>query len=334
MRHAVLILGVLVSVAVSPVVAQETTGSLHGGVATHVGAPVAGAIVEANGPLGRVTATSDENGRYRLAKLPPGDYKVGSKFEGYVSPEIDVRVVLGEAVTVDFTLQQTTFEDEIQVSSNTVVIDFTESQTATSIRQLEIDYLPRGRDFTDVVAFAAGAIFDNQGGGIMIDGATGLENRFIIDGINTTDPEIGESSVPMRAEFMEEIQVKSAGYMAEYGGAIGGVINAVTRSGSNQFHGGVFVDIENNNWSGSGRPQLEQSPCTRCESDDGTWESVIWDKDDNVRYDPGFFLGGPIVRDRLWFFTSYQPGIRTTNRTVGWVSYPPAEITSKRETTR
>ena len=271
-----------------------------------------------------MSTASDAEGHYRFPRLPPGSYKVAASFEGFPTVEAEaVRVTLGEAVTIDFTLHHRTFEDEIQVYSDTVVIDFAESQTATSIREREIDYLPRGRDFTDVVTFAAGAIFDNQGGGIMIDGATGLENRFVIDGINTTDPEIGESSVPMRAEFMEEVQVKSAGYMAEYGGAVGGVINAVTRSGGNQFHGGVFVDIENNNWNGSGRPQMERSPCTRCESDDGTLESVIWDKDDENRYDPGFFLGGPIVRDRLWFFTSYQPGIRTTNRTVGWVSYPP-----------
>jgi hypothetical protein len=122
---------------------------------------------------------------------------------------------------------------------------------------------------------------------------------------------------------MEEVQVKSAGYMAEYGGAVGGVINAVTRSGGNEFHGAVFVDIENNGWNGHGRPQLEQSPCTRCEFHDGTWESVTWDKDDEVRYDPGFFLGGPILRDRLWFFTSFQPGLSTTNRAVDWVDYPP-----------
>jgi hypothetical protein len=220
------------------------------------------------------------------------------------------------------TLPQGSFEHEIAVYSDTVTIDFTESATATNIRQWEIEKLPRGRDFTDVVTFAAGAIHDNQGGGIMIDGASGLENIYVIDGINTTDQEIGLSSVPMRAEFMEEVQVKSAGYVAEYGGAVGGVINAVTRSGSNSFHGGVLVDIENNDWNGRARSELEISPCTPCVTDDGTAEIVTYDKDDEVRYDPGFFLGGPILRDRLWFFGSYQPGLRTTKRTVDWIYYP------------
>ena len=324
MKHAVVVCICLFLVATVPASAQETTGALQGNVADEVGTPIAGAAVEASGPPGKVVATSDSAGRYRFPRLAPGTYTVAASFEGLPRVEAEaVRVILGEAVTIDFTLHRGTFEDEIQVYSETVVIDFTKNQTSTSIRQREIDYLPRGRDFTEVVTFAAGAIFDSQGGGIMIDGATGLENRFVIDGINTTDPEIGESSVPMRAEFMEEVQVKSAGYTAEYGGAIGGVINAVTRSGSNEFHGGVFVDIENNSWNGSARPQLENSPCTRCELDDGTTESVTWDKDDEIRYDPGFFLGGPILRDRLWFFTSYQPGLRTTNRTIDWVSYPP-----------
>jgi hypothetical protein len=308
----------------TPVVAQETTGALQGHVTNEVGTPIAGAVVEVTGPLGTVGTKSDEAGRYRFPRLAPGTYTVASNFDGFLPVQSEqVRVILGEAVTVDITLQRGTFEDEIHVYSDTVVIDFTESATATNIRQWEIDGLPRGRDFTDVVTFAAGAIYDNQGGGIMIDGATGLENRFIIDGINTTDPQIGESSVPMRAEFMEEVQVKSAGYMAEYGGAVGGVINAVTRAGGNDFHGGVLVDIENNDWNGSSRPQVEPSPCTRCETDDRTAEYIYWDRDDEVRYDPGLFLGGPIVRDRLWFFGYYQPGFRNTERTVDWPSYPP-----------
>ena len=275
MRHAVVVCICLFLMATGPAAAQETTGRSPGERRRR------GRNADRRRRRGGERARWARSSPHRTARvanrfprLAPGTYTVAASVEGLPRVEAEaVRVILGEAVTIDFTLHRGTFEDEIQVYSDTVVIDFAESQTSTSIRQREIDYLPRGRDFTDVVTFAAGAIYDNQGGGIMIDGATGLENRFVIDGINTTDPEIGQSSVPMRAEFMEEVQVKSAGYTAEYGGAIGGVINAVTRSGSNEFHGGVFVDIENNDWNGSARPQLERSPCTRCEFDDGTWES-------------------------------------------------------------
>jgi hypothetical protein len=139
----------------------------------------------------------------------------------------------------------------------------------------------------------------------------------VIDGIDTTDPQIGDAAIPMRAEMVQEVQVKSAGYMAEYGGALGGVINAVTRSGGNEFHGALYVDIEDNSWNGAARPEIEYS------LDYLEASLVTYDKDDEVRYDPGFFLGGPILRDRLWFFGSYQPGLRTTKRTVDWTSYPP-----------
>ena len=106
----------------------------------------------------------------------------------------------------------------------------------TNIRSEQIELLPKGRDFTD--ARHAGARSDRESrlGGLSIDGASACENRFIIDGIDTTSPQIGTGkAVPMRADFVEEVQVKSAGYTAEFGGSTGGVVNAITKSGTNNF---------------------------------------------------------------------------------------------------
>jgi len=296
----------------APVAAQETVGQIVGTIVDDAGAALPGVQVEANGPLGKVTAITDAQGRYRFPRVSPGTYEVTARMQNFQDAAAqNVLVVLGQAVTVDFQMQPG-FAEEIVVTSDTLVIDFTESQTATSVHKFEIDFLPRGRDFTDVVSFAAGTVKDNQAGGISVDGASGLENRFIIDGIDTTDPQIGDNAVPMRAEMFEEVQVKSAGYAAEYGGSTGGVINAVTRSGGNEFHGSLFVDYANEDWNGSSRPELEE---------DGLL--YTYDKDDEERWDPGFTLSGPIVRDRLWFFASYQPGIRTTERTIDWPSYDP-----------
>jgi hypothetical protein len=323
MRNNLIVLAfaALLVVATGTAVAQETTGGIAGSVSDDLGTPIAGATINVEGAYGTVTAVSDDTGRYRFPRLTPGAYTVTAIVEGYSESSTEVRVILGESVTVDFAMQRSAFEEEIVIYSDTVAIDFTESATASSIREWEIDYLPRGRDFTDVVAFSAGANVNIQGGGVMIDGASGLENRWVIDGIDTTDPEIGNSSVPMRAEFMEEVQVKSAGYMAEYGGSTGGVINAVTRSGRNMWHGGVLVDYEDMSWNGSRREELEYAPCPRCAGETGT-ESIAYPKDDETRWDPGIFLGGPIVRDYLWFFGSYQPGIRNRKRTVEWVTEP------------
>jgi len=298
--------------AASPVLAQETTSALRGVVTDATGAPLPGVQVEADGPLGKLTAITDANGEYRFPRAQPGEYQITARLQGFQDAVAGgVRVSLGDAMTVDFTMQEQ-FGEEIIVYSDTVAIDFTESQTATSINKYEIDFLPRGRNFTDVVTFAAGTVNDRQAGGISIDGASGLENRYIIDGIDTTDPQIGDDAVPMRAEMFEEVQVKSAGYAAEYGGSTGGVINAVTRSGGNEFHGALFVDYEDEGWNGDERPTLYS----------GTGEYEYYGKDDETRWDPGFYLSGPILRDRLWFFASYQPGLRTTKRTVDWPNAP------------
>ena len=304
--------------------AQETTGTLQGTVSDANGTPIAGAVVEATGPMGKVGTTTDATGRYRFPRMAPGSYEAVASFTGYKPSKAEnIRVSLGDGITVNFSLQlQTAFEDEIMVYSDTQVIDFTESATTTSIREWEIDYLPRGRDFTDVVSFAPGVMETAQGGGIMVDGASGLENRYVIDGIDTTDPQIGISSVPMRAEFMEEVQVKSAGYMAEHGGAMGGVINAVTKSGGNEWHGSVFADYENRSLNGAQRGELEYN------LDDLGASLFTYEEDDMTRWDPGFSLGGPILRDRWWFFASYQPGIRTIDRNVHWQSFPAQVYTS------
>ena len=318
LKGAVLTALVATLVLAAPaVMAQETTGGIKGTVSDTVGQLIAGAIVEATGPMGKIGTTSDALGKYRFPRLAAGTYVVVASFQGYNSSTAEnVRVTLGESITVEFGLQKAAFEEEIMVYSDTVVIDFTESQTAMSVREWEIEYLPRGRNFTDVVSWAPGIVEDHQAGGISVDGASGLENRYVIDGIDTTHPEDGTSAIPLRAEMMEEVQVKSAGYMAEHGGALGGVVNAVTKSGSNEWHGALYVDIENSSWNGDARPEVEWN------LDDPGASLVTYAKDDENRYDPGFFLGGPILRDHWWFFASYQPGLRTTKRTIDWVGLP------------
>ena len=124
-------------------------------------------------------------------------------------------------------------------------------QTArqTNIRAEQVELLPKGRDFTTMVTQAPGANQEPKLGGLSIDGASAGENRYIIDGIETTNLQSGISGKNLIADFVDEVQVKSSGYTAEFGGAMGGVINVVTKSGTNDFHGsGVF------NFQGSARP--------------------------------------------------------------------------------
>ncbi|HEY0875044.1 MAG TPA: TonB-dependent receptor [Vicinamibacterales bacterium] len=290
--------------------AQETTGVIEGVVRDSAGAVLPGATVEATGPSGTVVAVTNERGEYRFPRLPSGRYTVKANLPSFAPAEATVDLTVGSTQRAEFTLRIAGLTETVEVTAETPAIDLTSAQTATNISRERIEYVPRGRDFTDVVGQAAGAANESQAGGISINGSSGSENRFVIDGIDTTSPQVGTNAVPMRAEFFEEVQVKSAGYAAEFGGSTGGVINAITRSGTNSFHGTILADFQQRSWGGSERPILIDA------STSTGFDYVNPPKDDETRIDPGFSLGGPIVRDRLWFFGSYQPGIRSTERTV------------------
>jgi hypothetical protein len=158
---------------------------------------------------------------------------------------------------------------------------------------------------------APGANDERKAGGIAIDGSTGAENRVIIDGMETTDTWIGTPGQFLVTDFVEELQVKSSGYSAEFGGSTGGVLNVVTKSGSNDWHGqALFL------WSGDAldagpRPTLQLVP-----SDSTRAEYVTYPEDRYSQPEPGFTLGGPVVRNRAWFFAGYVPSLRTTDRTL------------------
>jgi len=291
-------------------VAQEVTGAIEGVVRDADGAVLPGATVQATGPVGNVIAVTSGNGEFRFPRLPSGKYTVTASLDGFATAEGAVDLTVGRTSTLEFTLSPSQIAETITVTGESVAIDLTSAQTATNISREQIELIPRGRDFTDVVAQAAGAADESQAGGISIDGSSGAENRFIIDGIDTTSPQEGVNSVPMRADFIEEVQVKSAGYAAEYGGSTGGVINAITKSGTNDWSFGLLAQYQDRSWGGSQRPTLIR------EGGEGVY--VTQPKDDETRIDPGFFVSGPIVKDRLWFFASYQPGITDTKRTTNF----------------
>jgi len=294
-----------------PVAAQETTGGIAGVVRDSAAAVLPGATVNLTGPAGTLSAVTDERGEYRFPRLPPGHYTVKAELQSFAAGTSAADVTVGNVSRVEFTLGLASLSETVQVTATSSVVDVNSSATATTISKERIDFIPRGRDFTDVVSQAAGATNESQAGGISIDGSSGSENKFIIDGVDTTNPQVGTSAIPMRAEFMEQVQVKSAGYAAEFGGSTGGVINAITRSGTNAFHGYVLSDFQQRSWGGAQRPILADSLTS-----DTEFVYIHPPKDDETRVDPGVSLGGPIFRNRLWFFGQYQPGIRNTSRTV------------------
>ncbi len=296
-----------------PAFAQEQRGAIEGIVRDASGAVLPGATVEAQSNVGPVASTiTDSVGSFRFPALPPGNYKVTANLQGFVSREVvDVRVALGQIKKVDFSLPLSGVTETVQVTAVTPIIDVRQSARQTNIRAEQVELLPHGRDFTTMVTQAPGANQESKLGGISIDGASAGENRFIIDGMETTNLQTGLSGTNLIADFVEEVQVKSSGFSAEFGGALGGVISAVTKSGTNNFSGMALYNFQGSATEGSRRPTLRQNL-----TNSDIAEYITYPDATETRNEPGFALGGPIKRDRMWFFGAYLPAMTSTDRTV------------------
>jgi hypothetical protein len=298
-----------------PAFAQEQRASIEGVVKDATGAVMPGVTIEAkNEATGVVvSAVSDANGVYRFPALASGIWDVTATLAGFNTiTTADVPLTLGQIKKVDFTLAVAGVSESVQVTGESPLVDVRQSARSTSIRGEQIDLLPRGRDFTSLVAQAPGA--NNESGklgGISIDGASAGENRFIVDGIETTNLQSGAQGARMNSDFIEEVQVKSSGYTAEYGGATGGVINAVTKSGTNNWRGSARFYWSGDALDGSPRKTLRLAP-----TDSTKAEYWTYPEDSSSNMEPGFSLGGPVFKDKAWFFAAYQPTLQSTTRSV------------------
>lgn len=333
-RHRFLRLVVFLLLAALPLVAQEQTSSIQGTVTDPSGAVLPGVTVEAKRTAGGsvFTATTDSEGHYRFPSVPPGQYSVTATLSGMESAAArNVDAKLGAAPRVDLQMRLSAVAETISVTAEAPLVDVTSSASATSITAETFDKLPRGRDFASVVTQAPSANQSNRAGGIMIDGASGAENRYIMDGVDTTNPQTGVQGKTLVLDFVDEVQVKSSGYAAEFGGATGGVINAITKTGTNDFKGSVGAYYNDRSWGGAVRPILQTKLTNAREPEQFTAR-----KDDSTLAEPFATIGGPILRDRLWFYAGYTPWIQTTTRTVDFVrvvpgSNPPVQEVRKTE---
>lgn len=324
---------VALMIAALPAFAQEQSAAIEGLVTDSTGAVVPGATVEARSASGGVrTTVTDTVGFYHFPALPPGTYDVSSNLTGFTSVKVPgVRLSLGQTLKVDMALRVSTIQEEVTVTGEAPVVDVTSTQRSTSIRDEYIDTLPKGRDFTTLATQAPGANIEFKTGGLAIDGASSSENKYIIDGVETGDPETGLSSQQLVTDMIDEVQVKSSGYEAEYSGSVGGVVNVITKSGTNDFKGSVWTYYSSDALGyargpafgggggaagqapayADGRPTLRLSPANSAVA-----ESITYDKDSVTAWEPGFALGGPLKKDKAWFFVSYNPTLRSIDRTV------------------
>ena len=315
-RYLAALVAVALLVAL-PVVAQEQRGSIEGVVKDAQGGAVAGATVTAKSAAGvTVDSVTDAAGKYRFPALAPGRYEVTANLSGFAPAKIEnVDLRLGSALTIPLTLSPGGVTETVQVVGESPLIAITQSARSTSLRADEIDKLPKGRDFSSLVTQAAGANSEGKTGGISIDGASGSENRWIIDGAEATNLQNGTQAKQMVTDFVEEVQVKSSGYAAEYGGSTGGVVNVLSKSGTNQWRGDALLYFQSDALQADNRPTLRLKP-----TNDREAEYVTYKEDTYKRYEPGFSLSGPLVKDKLWFFAGYIPQFRPLDRNVTFLS--------------
>ncbi|WP_206483201.1 TonB-dependent receptor [Thalassotalea sp. G2M2-11] len=247
------------------------------------------------------TLTSDADGSFRLSGLPVGVYSVTSNYNGYGEVSLGtVNVGIGGDTNVNITMVSSDNTEVIEVRGSAIAtIDVTSSESALNISSVELERIPVPRDVTSVALLAPGTTRGDSrfGSSASFGGASVAENQMYINGLNVTNFRngLGFSNVPY--EFYDQFQVKTGGYSAEFGRSTGGVINAVTKSGSNDFEFGASIFVQ---------PEglRETSPSVR--ANDGTWLSYR-DNDTRSSTQANIWASGAIIEDTLFYYVIYNP---------------------------
>ena len=278
-----------------------TTGSIEGNVTDPNGAAVPGVTVTASGPqtLVRKSSSTDNAGHFRILALSPGVYTLAVEAsQGFARFEkSDVMVNLNKTSTIDIQLPLAGTQASVTITSAGSTLDVTSNTTGTNVSTDQFSSFPTQRTvqslFTIAPTVARSGLRDASGRDInpSVGGASGPENNFILDGVNTTDPAFGTSGANLPFEFVQEVQIKTGAFGAENGRATGGIFNVITKDGTNEFHGNGFGYFST---KGLVR-KTNQFPFVGA-APNGFSE-----------IDAGIAAGGPIIKDKLTFFGAFNP---------------------------
>ena len=331
--------------------AQETTGGLQGTVKDPQGAVVPKATVEVTSPtlIGVKKMETDSGGYYRFTNLPPGAYTITVTAQGFRTlKQTGIVLEVGKVPTMDLALEVGATEQTIEVSSAAPLVDVAQSKVQTNITEDQLNSIPKGESYQSIIQFAPGSRQEplqapsggnaigngsysnhqgtNQGNGFQIDGASNSENSYLVEGMETASAFDGSSAANVPMEFIQEVQMKTSGFEAEYGGALGGVVNVIQKRGSDQWHGSVFTYYQGDRFNSAPNRTLRSNPGsapvvgTRTPAD---FEFYQAKKDHYAVVEPGFELGGYIVKERLWSFVSSVPRVASLTRTVNFAANAP-----------
>ncbi|HEX6614844.1 MAG TPA: TonB-dependent receptor [Gemmatimonadales bacterium] len=284
--------------------AQTITGAVEGWATDSAGAALASVSVQALGPGDRSlgAATSDPRGRFRILALPVGSCTVVLRSLGYRPVRLDgVPIRLGATTGLGIVrLRQGTLTlPALVVQSEAPLLDPATARAGGNLSAELFGALPVDRNFHALPGLLPQANLSDYGDEVNIAGSSGPENVYYVDGVDLTDPYRATASGDLPYNFIKEVQVTTAAGEAEYGRALGGVVNVVTRSGDNVLRGEAF-----GYFSGSGLA--------------GSWRRGLADAavEASADYDAGLAVSGPVVHNRLWFFTAYNRAVSTLDLRV------------------
>lgn len=280
----------------------STTGSIEGTVTDTTGAAVPGITIRVTSPnlISAQTATTDESGRYRIHNLPPGRYAVSVEaVKGFAKFERgDVEVNLSRTSAVEIQLQPAGAQASVTITDTAgAAVDVSGTTTGSNVSSEQFSNFPTQRTvqglYTIAPTVTRSGLRDATGRDRdpSVAGSSGPENNYILDGVNVTDPAFGGSGANLPFEFVQEVEIKTGAYGPEYGRSTGGIFNVITKSGGNEFHGDIFGygttkglvrEVKNFPFTGSAFNGFSEA-------------------------DIGGDVGGPIVKDKLWFFGAFNP---------------------------
>ena len=314
------LLSLCLLLAASGLMAQQTTGRIMGTILLEDGSTVPGVLVEATSPrlVGKATTVSDENGNYKLLNLTPGTYTLTFTLQGLQTVvQKNVNLVAEQTFTLNVPMKMGEVTEQITVSAIAAQIDVKSTAKTQTLTKEVFQTLPKGRNFDSLLTTIPGVQSEPLVAGSSFDGASGLENVYYVDGVDTTSIVNGASGQSVNFDFVEEVQVKASGYSAEFGGSLGGVINVITRSGGNEFHGEILGYYQGAPLRAaySDRLDYDHADSTNSTARYYKYDELIGENDDH-RFEGGFNLGGYIIKDKLWFFGSFMPIFYQNTRVV------------------
>ncbi len=282
-----------VAALASPADAQQQTGDLAGTVTTADSKPLAKAKVTLSGAAnigGDKSVETNDSGEFRFLRLLPGEYKVTVEADGYEGLTTTLRVGIGKTARIVAPLKPAAGEDVevIEVSAEKLAVDTKRIDIGTSFSAEFLQAVPSGREFQSVTQFAPGV---TGGGNPNVNGGSDSSNLYLVDGVNTTDPTTNTFGLNFNFDAIEELQVLTGGFHPRYGNVTGGVINVVTKSGSNEFAIDSSVYY-------TGRLLQVSSPDEELVPEDE--RRNFWSIGANLNF------SGPIIEDKLWYFVSTE----------------------------